>query len=216
MFRNIYKLMFGLLLMFAFFNSNILNAQTTTMSFNSKITDLQPQAKIVYPLFSISPLFGIQFPVANLNNTYKSSFVGGLDINMKVNRETSFFLNASYYDMPIKTDLQGPGAAVISITVGPRYTFTSNAVRAAFFLEAGLGVYMFHTQDYTYPNYINGQQVTIASATTTNFGVNVGPGVIIPLGGAADLLLKVKLHDILASGGSSTFVAGVVGVDFRL
>lgn len=201
MFKKIITLMFALLVI-AFFSSNITEAQTS--SSNTKIT---------YPVFSVCPLLGVQFPVGMLNNTYKPSFVGGLDLNLKINRETAFFINASYYDMPIKTELQGPGASVIGITVGPRYTFTSSSIKAQFFLEAGLGVYMFHTQDYTTtgtPSY------TFASSTTSNFGFNVGPGVIIPMGNVADLMLKVKIHDILASGGSSSFITGVIGVDFKL
>jgi hypothetical protein len=94
--------------------------------------------------------------------------------------------------------------------------FTSPKIKAKFFLEAGLGVYIFTQKEFTTTTV---PSVIIPSASTTNFGVNVGPGVIIPLGGAADLIMKSKLHysfESGGSGGSRTFVTGVVGVDFRL
>jgi len=214
MFKKLFTLMFALFII-AFLTTNITIAQTSTALFNTLNADLQsPVKKTTYPIFSLSPMIGVQFPLGNMNNTYKTSFTGGLDVNLQVNRETSFFLNASYYDMPIKTDLQGPGASVIGITVGPRYTFSGPQLKAALFLEAGLGVYMFHTQDFTYTS--GGVTYDVPSASTTNFGINVGPGVTIPAGGTVNIIIKIKIHDILASGGSQTFIAGVAGVDFRL
>ncbi|HEY5535910.1 MAG TPA: hypothetical protein VIL99_13375, partial [Ignavibacteria bacterium] len=58
--------------------------------------------------------------------------------------------------------------------------------------------------------------VTIPSESKTSFGVNVGPGVIIPLGKAFDLLFKTKLHYTFQTGGSHTFVAINLGLDFKL
>jgi hypothetical protein len=73
---------------------------------------------------------------------------------------------------------------------------------------------MFHTQDYT--QTIGGVTYDYPSATSTNFGLNIGPGVTIPVGGTVNIILKVKLHEILASGGSQSYIAAVGGVDFRL
>ncbi len=201
MFNRISKLAFGFLMLAMFFTS---------------ITEAQTK-KSVYPIFSISPLAGVQFPVGGLNDAYGPSWNAGLEVALAINRETSFFLNGTYYNMPRKTDAgAGPDASYIGITAGPRYVFTSPKVKAKFFLEAGVGVYMFTRKEY---NTVTTPVVTVPSESTTNFGVNVGPGVIIPLGDVADLVMKTKLHysfESGGSGGSRTFVAAVIGVDFKL
>ena len=201
MFNKFFKLGFGLL-MLVLFITNVSEAQTK---------------KVSYPLFSIAPIVGVQFPVSGLNDNYNPSWNAGLDFNLAVNRETSFFLNATYFNMPVKDNVAVlSSASYIGITAGPRYVFTSPKIKAKFFLEAGLGVYIFTQKEFT---IVGPPDVVFPSASTTNFGVNVGPGVIIPLGGAADLVMKSKLHYSFESGGaggSRTFVTGVVGVDFRL
>jgi hypothetical protein len=213
MFKNIYKLLFGLL-MVALISSNITVAQTTSAFFNSGNIEIQKNAKIIYPIFSISPVGGIQFPIGSLNDNFKSSFNAGLEVNMKVNKETSFFLKGGYYNMPVKDDVIGPDGSFIEITVGPRYTFTSPNIKAQFFLEAGLGAYIFATKDYTF--VVDGTSYTIPSTSKANFGVNVGPGVIIPLGGAVDFLVKAKLHYVFTENNASTFLGAIMGLDFRL
>lgn len=201
MLNRISKLAFGLLMM-ALFVTSISEAQTK---------------KSVYPIFSISPLAGVQFPVGGLNDNYGPSWNAGLEIALAINRETSFFLNGTYYNMPRKDDtFTGPDASYIGITAGPRYIFTSPKIKAKFFLEAGVGVYMYTRKEY---NTTTTPVVTVPSESTTNFGVNVGPGAIIPLGDMADLVMKTKLHysfESGGSGGSRTFVAAVIGVDFKL
>jgi hypothetical protein len=47
-------------------------------------------------------------------------------------------------------------------------------------------------------------------------GVNIGPGVLIPVGGTTFIIMKAKLHYIFESGASRTFVAAMAGVDFKL
>jgi hypothetical protein len=194
MFKKIFKFMF-IVIMFALFIASITQAQTT---------------KVIYPVFSISPMGGVQFPLGDMNNTYKTSWNAGLDLNLKINRETSFFLYGGYHDMPAKTESNSPDASVIQITAGPRYIFTSQAIKAQFFIEGGLGVYIFGTKEYTL------EGVTIPSSSTVNFGINIGPGATIPLGKSVDLIMKVKLHDMFMDGGSQTFITAIAGIDFRL
>jgi len=184
--------------------------------FITNVSEAQTK-KVSYPLLSIAPLVGVQFPVGGLNDSYNPSWNAGLDFNLAVNRETSFFLNATYYNMPVKDNVAIPSnASYIGITAGPRYVFTSPSVKAKFFLEAGLGIYIFTQKEFT---VVGPPDVIFPSASTTNFGVNVGPGVMIPLGGTVDLKIKSKLNysfESGGSGGSRTFVTGVMGVDFKL
>jgi len=202
MFTKIYKLMFALI-MLAVITSNVSQAQTVKKSMIAE-----------YPAFSIAPTFGAQFPVGDFGTTYKSSWNAGLDINLKINKETSFFLNGTFFDMPRKTDAPfGPDANMIAITAGPRYVFSSANVKAKFFLEAGVGAYILNTKEYT-TNTTPG--VLIQSETKANVGANVGPGVVLPLSDSMDLMIKSKLHYIFTTGGSSSFISAQMGLSFKL
>ena len=201
MFKKIFKISLALLILVLII-SNTTNAQTK---------------KIQYPIFSISPIAGVQFPVGGLNDNYGVSWNAGMDFSLKVNKETAFYLNATYYDMPRKSTASiGPDASYIAITAGPRYYFTSSQVKAQFFLEAGIGAYIFTQKEYTITSpSLSDPTMTIPSVTKTNFGVNVGPGVTIPLGGTVDLIMKSKLHYTFEEGGAHTFIGAVAGVKFR-
>jgi hypothetical protein len=194
MFVKLFKLMF-VFIMFALFITSITEAQTT---------------KVVYPVFSISPMVGVTFPMGDLNNSYSASWNAGLDLNLKVNRETSFFLFGGYNDLPIKSGNIGPGASVIQITAGPRYVFTSDRIRAQIFIEGALGVYIYNVKEWSF------EGVSYPSTSKANFGINIGPGALIPLGGSVDLIMKAKIHDMFMTGGSQTFITAVMGVDFKL
>jgi hypothetical protein len=200
MFKKIFTLMFAALIV-ALLTSDISQAQTT-------------YKKNVYPLFSVSPLFGVQFPIGTLNDNYKTSFNAGLEVVVRVNRETAFFLKGGYYNMPRKTDVgPGPDASYIEISAGPRYVLTSPKVKAMLFVEAGLGAYIFMTKEWT---VAGDPPITFASTSKTNFGVNGGPGVIIPLGSVADFELKAKMHYTFEEGGAHTFLSTTMGIDFKL
>lgn len=201
MFTKIYKMMFALL-MLALITSNVSQAQTVKRSMVGE-----------YPAVSIAPFIGIQFPMGDLGNFYKSSFNAGLDINLKVNREVSFFLNGSYFDMPLKSDITGPSASFIAITAGPRYVLSSANVKAKFFLEAGIGAYIYSIKDYTTTTT---PAVTVLGTSTTNFGVNTGPGVVLPLSDSMDLMMKSKLHYVFNKDGSQTFLSAMMGISFKL
>jgi hypothetical protein len=201
MFKKIHILVFTLL-MFALFNANITQAQPT-----KTVTD-------VYPVVSIAPIGGVQFPVSGLNDLYNASWNAGLDIGLKINRETSFYINGTFFNMPIKTELPpGPNASYIAIVAGPRYIFSSKSIKAQIFVEAGVGAYIFTMNEWTTSTT---PAVVIPSESKVSFGVNVGPGVIIPLGKSFDLLFKTKLHYTFQTGGSHTFVAINMGLDFKL
>ncbi len=200
MFKKIFKLMF-IVLMFALFVASITQAQPTKTKYD------------VYPVFSISPMAGVNFPLQDLNNTYSTSWNAGLDLNLKVNRETSFFIFGGYYNMPAKDASFGPNASIMAILVGPRYIFTSASIKAQIFIEAGIGLYIFSTKDF---NTNTTPSVLIPGVSTTNFGLNVGPGAIIPLGKAMDLIMKVKINDMFLKGGSQTYISANMGLDFKL
>jgi hypothetical protein len=91
MFQKIFTIVFALFII-AFFATNVTNAQTSNALFNTLNADIQSPSKIVYPIISLSPIIGATFPIGTLGNSYKTSFVGGLDINLAVNREMAHIL----------------------------------------------------------------------------------------------------------------------------
>lgn len=205
MFNKIFKLVFGLVMIVLFF-TNTSEAQTK---------------KPVYPIIYISPLVGVQFPIMGLNDKYKPSWNGSLDVALKVNRETAFFINGGYYNMPRSTNPDVlSDASYIGITAGPRYVFTSPKVKAQGFLEAGAGVYIFNQKEYTMKSpSLSQPDIIVPSSSNTLFGVSTGVGVFVPLGVSFDLIMKSILHYTFPSsgeGGSRTFLTGLIGIDFKL
>jgi len=197
MFKKIFNLSIALFIM-AFLITNLSEAQTK---------------KDTFPVFSISPVGGVQFPIGSLNDNYGVSWNAGLDMSLKVNKETAFYLNATYFDMPLKAGIIGPSASYIAITAGPRYYFASPKLKAQFFLEAGIGAYIFTQKEYTIETV---PSIIVPSKSKANFGVNAGPGVTIPLGGTIDFIIKSKIHYTFEEGGAHTFLSAIAGVEFRL
>jgi hypothetical protein len=205
MFNKIFKLAFALLLVVILF-TNSSEAQTK---------------KLTYPIIYISPLIGVQFPIMGLNDNYKPSWNGGLDVALKINRETAFFINGSYYNMPKNTDAVAlSDASYIGITAGPRYVFTSPKIKAQGFLEAGAGVFIFNQKEYTIPSpSLSQPDIIVPSSSNTLFGVTTGAGVFIPLSTSFDIIMKTILNYTFPSdgaGGSRTFLSARIGIDFKL
>ena len=172
----------------------------------------QAQKRSSFPAFSIAPVLGVNFPLGDLGNVYKVGFNGGADFMVNLNRETAFFLKVGYYLLPNKQEIDpnGTNASMIEISAGPRYTFTNPKVKAELFFEAGLGAYMFMYKDKVVGN------VTTTYESETLFGINGGPGALIPMGKMADFMVKAKAHYIFQKNGSRVIATGVMGVAFKL
>jgi hypothetical protein len=172
--------------------------------------------KAQYPKFSISPIGGLQFPIGSLNDNYGVSWNAGMDFSLKINKESAMYINATYFNMPKKTETGiGADASYMAITTGPRYYFISPNLKAQFFLEAGIGIYIFTQKEYTVTSpSLSDPTVTVPSVTKTVFGVTGGPGVTIPLGGSIDLLIKSKWHYTFHEGGAHTFISANAGIEF--
>lgn len=214
--KYICKIMFVLIII-SLFNSNLAKAQYAPMlrnsNNNSNNTNLNPLPSIVkYPVFTINPQFNIIFPDGVLANTYKPGFGGGLQFALRINKETSFYLQGVYLTLPVKSDVQGPDASIIAITLGPRYTFRSDEIKARLILEAGAGIKIYTIKDYTTTGT---PSVTIPGKTTVYFGVDAGPGALIPLGKNVDLLIKAKIHGMFTPDGTQTFISPSLGIDIK-
>ena len=165
--------------------------------------------KSAYPQFSISPVGGVTFPVGTLGDSYKSGGNFGLDLNYKINKEVGFFGKFGYNFLRSQT-AGLPDGKIMEYTAGPRYSFTSRNLKSAFFLEAGAGAYTIQQGAYMLNN------IDYPETSATNFGINAGLGAVLNLSKAVDILFKVKYHNIMSEGGSSSFMTPILGIDFRL
>ncbi|MEP7147168.1 MAG: hypothetical protein ABI792_09190 [bacterium] len=167
--------------------------------------------KVAYPQFSLSPVAGIAFPIGDFGGFYKAGPSFGLDISYRVNREVGFYAKVGY---SIFSNKEGSvplvtlsDTKILEATVGPRYFFTSKNLKSALFLEAGGGIYSIKQQLTTAP--------AVLEQSVTKFGVNAGIGGILNLSRPIDLIFKVKFHNILTEGGSTSFIVPQLGLDFR-
>lgn len=194
------KLLTVIIVLICMFSTTVQSQTTTTK-------------KSVYPVWSLSPVGGIGFPIGTFGDNYESGGTFGLDVSYRVNREVGFYTKFGYYFFPNKTT-GIPDGKYIEYTAGPRYFFTSSNLKSAFFLEAGLGGYTFMQDAYTAS--VNGAEVAVPKVSSTDFGVNAGLGAVLNLGKSVDLIFKVKYHNILTTDGSSSFVAPLLGIDIKL
>jgi hypothetical protein len=171
------------------------------------------KVKSPYPVYSISGLGGLAFPVGIFGDNFKSGGTFGIEVSDKVNKEVGFYVKFGYYFFPNKTT-GIPDGKMIEYTAGPRYYFTSKNLKSSIFFEAGLGGYTF-TQD-AYTLNIAGVDTQIPEASNTDFGVNAGVGAVLNLGKDVDMIFKLKYHNIIQTDGSSSFVAPLLGIDIRL
>ena len=200
MFKKIYKL-FMWVLMSGLFITGFSNAQVSGSSISDKMIKVYP---VKYPIFTLSPMAGGIFPVSELGNTYQAGFSAALDAAIRLNKELGIYSNVGYYSITNNNDL-APNSSYIEISAGPRYYFTKSSLKSSFFIETGVGAYIF-SQD-AYENNV-GQ-------THTNIGLSLGPGFTMQASNSVDLILKTKYQMIFNDSGTRSFVTGLGGIEFK-
>ncbi len=169
----------------------------------------QTKIKSPYPVFSVSPVGGVSFPIGTFGDNFKTGPSFGLDLSYRVNKEVGFYGKFGYNIFSNKTtDL--PKNNIMEYTVGPRYFFTSKNLKSAMFVEAGVGGYTLTQDAFTLAG------VSFPKVSDTKFGINAGVGATLNVGRTVDLIVKVKYHNILTEGGSTSFLSPLVGIDIRL
>ncbi|MBK7446583.1 MAG: outer membrane beta-barrel protein [Ignavibacteria bacterium] len=173
----------------------------------------QTKMKSPYPVFSISPVGGVAFPIGTFGDNFKTGPSFGLDLSYRVNKEVGFYAKFGYNIFSNKvTDL--PKANYMEYTAGPRYFFTAKNLKSSIFVEAGVGGYTLTQDAYTLTS--SGVSTTIPEVSSTDFGINAGIGATLNLGKTVDLIIKLKYHNVLTEGGSTSFISPLVGIDIRL
>jgi hypothetical protein len=200
MFKKIYKL-FMWVLMSGLFITGFSNAQVSGSSMSNEMVKVYP---VKYPIFTLSPMAGGIFPVSEFGNTYQAGFSGALDFGLRLNRELAIYSNLGYYSLTNNDNL-APNSNYFEISAGPRYYFTKSNLKSTFFIETGVGAYIFSQDAYT----------GNVAQTHTNIGLSLGPGFTMQVSKSVDLILKTKYQMIFNDSGTRSFVTGLGGVEFK-
>ncbi len=204
MIKNIYKL-FMLVFMSAFILTGFVSAQ---VSYTPLTKDMVKVTPAKFPIFTLSPMAGGIFPVSEFSNTYQAGFSGVIDGAIRLNRELGIFSNIGYYSLSTSVP-NAPHSAYFEISAGPRYYFTKSNLKSTFFIESGVGAYVFSQDAY-------GEGATyVDRQSSTNFGFNVGPGFTMQASKSVDLILKTKYQMVFLEGGTRSFVTGLGGIEFK-
>jgi hypothetical protein len=162
----------------------------------------------MYPIFTLSPVAGVIFPTSQLGNEFEAGFNGGLDAGVRLNRELGIYAKTGYYSLTDAT-VGAPNSSYFELSAGPRYYFTSKNLKSAFFLETGVGAYIFSQDAY------ESEGVSYDRESNTNVGLNVGPGVTLQLSKSIDVILKSKYHIVFNDYGTRSFLTALGGLEFK-
>jgi opacity protein-like surface antigen len=188
----------------------------TFLLIDTSQSQVRTTTRVKTPLsyWSISPFGGFNLPIGTFADNYKASGVAGLDIDYRVNHETSIFLSFAYNFLRTK-DPDGPKSSYISYTVGPRYHFTHPRLNSSIFLEGGVGGYTFNSDAYTINDPTVGP-IPVEKVSDTRVGVNAGIGAELNLSPRLDIFVRSKYHSIFRTGGTSSFIGTDGGFKIRL
>jgi len=141
-------------------------------------------------------------------DNYFTSASFGFDLAYRVNSEVALYTEIKYDLLSLK-DTLGPSTSYIESTVGVRFYFRPKCYRSSFFIEAGIGPYIFMQSSGISPTREYGSQ------TTLRVGGNAGVGGELVLTNSLFITLKSKVNSIFEPGGSTTFVSGIGGFTIR-
>lgn len=192
--------------------SIMLLAITFLISTNSFAQKTYSKKAQTYSKWSISPVGGIIFPIGQLGESLKPGATVGLDIATRINKEVGIFAKIGYYFMTSKTT-GAPIGKYLEYIAGPRYYFTKPNLKSTFFMEAGGGGYTFTQDSYIDPS--DTTSAVINELSNTNPGFNAGVGVNLNLSKSVDIIMKTKYNVVFTTGGSSSFITALAGLEFK-
>ncbi|MCX6158230.1 MAG: hypothetical protein WCK13_03975 [Ignavibacteriota bacterium] len=135
-----------------------------------------------------------------------SSF--GFDLSYRVNTEVALYTEIKY-DLLSPKDTLAPSPGYFESTVGIRFYFRPKCYRSSFFMEAGIGPYIFMQSSGSTPT------ANYASQTSFKFGGNAGIGGELVLTNSLFITLKGKINSVFEPKGTTTFVSGIGGFTIR-
>lgn len=176
-------------------------------------TSYSQEFKSAPPKYSISVYGGFLQPVSDFNNFYKSSGQIGLSVYYDVNKEVSLGTDVSFNFLANRQE-GGSSSSFIQVTSGPRYYFKTRKLKSSFFLEAGIGGYMFNSG--TFMINATGDNINPPSEVNVNLGVSGGLGGEVSLTNTVKMIFRGKYHNIFGNEGSTNFVTLDGGIKIYL
>ena len=159
-----------------------------------------------YPYWSVDVTGGGTLPVGTFGDGYDISGNVGADVVYHIDPFWAVYANGTYNFLKVKDDTtsSSPTTSYVEATVGPRYYFSQQKVKA--YGEAGVGLYMFNMSSTT----------NNLSSSNSDLGMNIGAGVEVPISKDIDLTGKAKYHIVFTSGQSTTYGGIYGGINFRI
>ena len=165
-------------------------------------TSTSQELESMPPKYSISVYGGFLQPVSDFNNFYKSSGQVGISVYYDVNKEVSLGTDVSFNFLANRQE-GGSSSSFIQVTSGPRYYFKTRKLKSSFFLEAGIGGYMFNSG--TFMINATGDNINPPSEVNVNLGVSGGLGGEVSLTNTVKMIFRGKYHNIFGNEGSNNF-----------
>ncbi len=176
-------------------------------------TSTSQELESMPPKYSISVYGGFLQPVSDFNNFYKSSGQVGISVYYDVNKEVSLGTDVSFNFLANRQE-GGSSSSFIQVTSGPRYYFKTRKLKSSFFLEAGIGGYMFNSG--TFMINATGDNINPPSEVNVNLGVSGGLGGEVSLTNTVKMIFRGKYHNIFGNEGSTNFVTLDGGIKIYL
>ncbi len=152
---------------------------------------------------------GFMVPVGTyLSDNYFNSAIVGADVAYRVNTEVALYAEVRYIALSLK-DTLGPSSGYLEANIGPRFYFRPKCYRSSFFIEAGVGPYIFMQGSAVTPD------LNYESKTEFRMGANAGVGGELVLTNSLFITLKSKINTIFYPFGSTTFISGIGGFTIR-
>jgi hypothetical protein len=195
-----------LLLIFVLLCGNQVFSQTNTLLKNGNPELRGYKTK---NFFQLTLQGGFMNPLSSyFVDNYFTSASFGFDLAYRVNTEVALYTEIKYDLLSLK-DTLGPTTSYFESTVGVRFYFRPKCYRSSFFIEAGIGPYIFMQSAGVSPTREYDKQ------TTFRVGGNAGIGGELVLTNSLFITLKSKVNSIFEPGGSTTFVSGIGGLTIR-
>jgi hypothetical protein len=154
---------------------------------------------------------GVSIPLGDFGKAYNLGFGGAGIFMYQLNAMLGLTGSIGYLRYGGDNDIS---FSSIPLLFGGRYMFGKGDTKPYGTAELGLHFSSADAPTVSFTNPITGQTQTLGggSASSTNFGIGFGGGVLHPLSKNLYLDANAKFNIIMTSGSSSTYISVMAGV----
>ncbi len=155
---------------------------------------------------------GIALPMGDFGDAYDLGFGGTGTFQYYLNKNLAITGTAGYLTWSNSQDMADATFSTIPLLAGVRYFVGKGNFKP--YVNGKVGLY-FSSSDVTVDlGFFGGEQSV--SSSTTDLGVGVGAGFLMPLGKNLNLDVSASYDIIMTSGSSTSFISVLGGVSFAL